>query len=211
MCLNKSNLTTKENSSSLRQKLKDIYVNMHDVTSKQFILFLSIVFSLFFIGTVLYILSIAGHPSAAEPSPIDKERDIVGHILLVLGLALISLYVNDEKKIRNALYFLLSGILLGIDFLYLRWLKPSIGLDILLTFLTLISMSYLIYTMLIFMKALKTFIHYILSKILATSCTGLRSVIEQITSLILSASALVGGIVGFIAVCKSIFDVFSHT
>ena len=153
----------KEKFSSLWRKLKKFYIDMHDVTSKQFIMFLSIVFSLFITGTLLYILSLASRVNAAEFSLVDKERDIVGHILLVLGLTLIVLYVNDERKIRNISYFFLSGVLLGFDFVYLNWGPKSILFDIVLIPLTVAAMSNFIYTMLIFMKALKNFIHYMLS------------------------------------------------
>lgn len=130
----------------------------------------------------------------------------MGHIILTLAFFLVAAYVNNEKIVYSFLYFLFSCIILLGDYYYLIFITPTTSRDICFTILSLFTVPYLLYTLGSLTKYLYKFVQHLLSQILSTQATGLKRVIEQITSLILALSAMFTGIYGFISTAKSIID-----
>lgn len=177
--------------------IKTYWKDIHDVTTNRFLIFVSFCFALVFVAIFLETMSLSDYPL----TPLSRHRGFLARALLTIFISVLALYIRKEQFLYWLGYCAASSLILLTDIFYLKCLPDEQApiYDLVLTPFSVAMVTFYTYTTLFLAKYLYKLMKRILKEILATESVGLKRVLECITSIILSISALLAGIYGLIS------------
>lgn len=189
--------------------LKTFWRDAHDVTTNSFLIFLSICTALVFLSIFIEAMVL----SAPEVTSLTRFRDDIAHCLFTIFIFLLSLYVGRENFYHWQIACAIASFILLLDVFYLKYYPPekyTSFLDVVLTIASVYMAAFYAYTSFFLIKYLFRLLKDIVKNILLTESVGLKRVIECITSIFLSISAMIAGIYGLLTSFSSLLQYFTE-
>ncbi len=183
-------------------RLIELQNQTKNIKSNAFLYYFSFIFSLLIVGCIVFRLAF----TVPAESDLFIYRLYVTLLFFLISFLAFTLYITETK---GCLPFLCAFIYLSILY-YLKFIKQNIIWDTVFILLGTFATYYFTYLTLIAFKKLCPVIRRFLNTILSSEATGLKKVIETITSIFLSVSALLAGIYGLIAAFESLIKYFSN-
>lgn len=193
-------------------QIKFIRNNMHDVESEAFLIFWSFVLAVFIVGGFFLALAFSGYISSSGPTFLDRARNAFSATLFCLGIFLIYTYISLLNSSFRLFPFVKACVILVCDIVYFVFLSSihNILFDIAALFLSLYMVAYFIHTTFFLTKIMYQFVKKMFITLThSDTSSGLKKVIEGITSIILALTAMFLGIGGLIAAFETLVTYFS--
>ena len=183
------------------ERLKDFDNNLQDIKSNDSLHYLSFNLSFFITSCIVFRLAF----TVSIESNLHLGRYLIS-LILISYLLFIYFVIHIKLNILVACAFIYLFILCYLKLPQI--FEPTITMDILAIIMGIFSTYHVIYHTFILFKKLYPVTRRIIKIIISSEATGLKRVLETITSIFLSVSALLAGIYGLIIAFESLIKYF---